>query len=433
MLKILANAYACCPRMGSEPGMGWNWVSSLARHCELHVITEEEFRPQIEEAVRWPEGQEQGTNAYGLTRGQCANLHFHWNPVAPEVRRMCWNQGDWRFYRHYRLWQERTARMARDICRATRIDILHQLNMIGFREPGYLWQVSRETGIPFVWGPIGGMKQFPLPYLQGAGLKMRLFMTLKNIINLAQIKFDRRVRQALRQACLLVASIPESQTALRKHHGRESVIIPETGCFPLHGAERPTEAAEAPLRLLWVGKYDFRKQLPTALRAVAQARASRPDCRVELQVCGTGNPRQVAEAQALVRDLRIGDAVRFRGQLSTPEVWALMRQCHLFFFTSISEDTSTVVLEAISNRLPVLCHNICGMAHVVDERVGCKVAVTNPQQSVQDFAEAILHFHDHREELARLSANCPQVAEELSWENKARQMARLYTEAIQKA
>lgn len=30
MLKILINAYACSPGMGSEPGIAWNWVSNLA-------------------------------------------------------------------------------------------------------------------------------------------------------------------------------------------------------------------------------------------------------------------------------------------------------------------------------------------------------------------------------------------------------------------
>ena len=49
MLKILINAYACSPGMGSEPGMAWNWVSNLAKFCELFIITEGEFGNKIEE------------------------------------------------------------------------------------------------------------------------------------------------------------------------------------------------------------------------------------------------------------------------------------------------------------------------------------------------------------------------------------------------
>ena len=51
MLKVLINAYACSPNMGSEPGMAWNWVSNLARYCEVHIITEGEFQDKIEDVV----------------------------------------------------------------------------------------------------------------------------------------------------------------------------------------------------------------------------------------------------------------------------------------------------------------------------------------------------------------------------------------------
>lgn len=78
-MKILINAYACSPGMGSEPGMAWNWVSNLAKFCELYIITEGEFREKIEEVVP--------------TLEQGKNMHFYYNPVSEEIRKMCWNQG----------------------------------------------------------------------------------------------------------------------------------------------------------------------------------------------------------------------------------------------------------------------------------------------------------------------------------------------------
>ena len=51
-INVLINAYAVSPAWGSEPGMGWNWVSNLARYCNLYVITEGEWRKEIEEALR---------------------------------------------------------------------------------------------------------------------------------------------------------------------------------------------------------------------------------------------------------------------------------------------------------------------------------------------------------------------------------------------
>ena len=196
MISILINAYACSPGMGSEPGMAWNWCVNLAKYCELHIITEGEFREKIEGSLTPApspkrEGSDMTVNEYGLTEVQIRNLHFYWNPIGGDddelcvkIRKMCWNQGDWRFYKYYKKWQWRTYELAKDICDKQHIDILHQLNMIGFREPGYLWKINE---IPLVWGPVDAKEAFPVEYLDGAGWKAKIFMNLKNLITKWQI------------------------------------------------------------------------------------------------------------------------------------------------------------------------------------------------------------------------------------------------------
>lgn len=410
-LKILINAYACSPGMGSEPGMAWNWVSNLAKFCELYIITEGEFREKIEAVVP--------------TLEQGKNMHFYYNPVTEEIRKMCWNQGDWRFYKYYREWQWKTYLMAKEICSYEHIDVLHQLNMIGFREPGYLWKLSKENGVPFVWGPIGGLKQFPLAYLQGAGLKMKLFNRLKNFLNVWQLKHEKRVDEALKTARLLVSSIPDSYRAIKKHKGLESVVIPETGCFL--SEDIPTDRFdEKELHVMWVGKFDFRKQLPLALRAIAIA--NNPN--IVLDIYGGGSDEQIASAKSVADALGITEKVVWHGNQPNDVVMNVMRKAQVFFFTSVSEDTSTVVLEAVSNRLPVLCFDACGMAAVIDDKVGRKVALSNPAQSAADFAKQLNDLEHDRNLLKQLSENCKQRQTELSWEEKARTMVEWYEKIV---
>ncbi|EHJ40797.1 glycosyltransferase, group 1 family protein [Leyella stercorea DSM 18206] len=407
MLKILINAYACSPGMGSEPGMAWNWVSNLAKFCELHIITEGEFREKIEEVVP--------------TLEQGKNMHFYYNPVSEEIRKMCWNQGDWRFYKYYREWQWKTYLMAKEICSSEHIDVLHQLNMIGFREPGYLWKLSKESDVPFVWGPIGGLKQFPLAYLQGAGLKMKLFNRLKNILNVWQLKHEKRVDEALKTARLLVSSIPDSYRAIKKYKGLESIVIPETGCFL--SEDIPTDRFdEKELHVMWVGKFDFRKQLPLALRAIAIA--NNPN--IVLDIYGGGSDEQIASAKRVADLLGITEKVVWHGNQPNDVVMNAMHKAQVFLFTSVSEDTSTVVLEAVSNRLPVLCFDACGMAAVIDDKVGRKVALSNPTQSATDFAKLLNDLEHDRNLLKQLSENCKQRQTELSWEEKAKTMVEWY-------
>ena len=407
MLKILINAYACSPGMGSEPGMAWNWVSNLAKFCELYIITEGEFREKIESVVP--------------TLEQGKNMHFYYNPVTEEIRKMCWNQGDWRFYKYYREWQWKTYLMAKDICNEVKIDVLHQLNMIGFREPGYLWKLSKESGVPLVWGPIGGLKQFPTAYLDGAGWKMKLFNRLKNFLNVWQLKHDKRVDEALHTAKLLISSIPDSYRAIKKYKGLESIVIPETGCFL--SEDIPTDRfSENDFHVMWVGKFDFRKQLPLALWTIATV----ANPHVILDVYGSGSESQMANAKRIAKALGIEDMVVWHGNQSNEVVLEAMRKSQLFFFTSVSEDTSTVVLEAISNRLPVVCFDACGMAAVIDDKVGRKIPLSKPMQSVHDFAKVLKDLEKNRDLLKQMSENCKQRQMELSWENKAKTMVEWY-------
>ena len=413
MLKVLINAYACSPGMGSEPGMAWNWVKNLAKFCELHIITEGEFREKIEAVVP--------------TLDQGRNMRFYYNPVSDEIRKMCWNQGDWRFYKYYRQWQWKTYLMAKDICEKERIDVLHQLNMIGFREPGYLWKLSKENGVPFVWGPIGGLKQFPTAYLKGAGLKMQLFMRLKNFLNVWQLKHEKRVDEALKTAKLLISSIPDSYRALKKYKGLESMVIPETGCF-LSEDISTARFDNDEFHIMWVGKFDFRKQLPLVLQAVALAK----NPKLKLDVYGSGSMGQVEMAKRMAKDLGISQQVIWHGNQKNDVVMEAMRKAQLFFFTSVNEDTSTVVLEAVSNRLPVVCFDACGMSAVIDDSVGRKIALSHPSQSAHDFARILNELEGDRSLLKHLSENCKQRQMELSWEVKARKVVEEYERIVGK-
>lgn len=399
--------------MGSEPGMAWNWVSNLAKFCELYIITEGEFRDKIEEVVP--------------TLEQGKNMHFYYNPVSEEIRKMCWNQGDWRFYKYYREWQWKTYLLANDICKEEKIDVLHQLNMIGFREPGYLWKLSQENGVPFVWGPIGGLKQFPTAYLKEAGLKMQLFMRLKNFLNIWQLKHEKRVDEALKTAKLLISSIPDSYRALKKYKGLESIVIPETGCFLSEDISTSRFDTEE-FHIMWVGKFDFRKQLPLALQAVALAK----NPKLKLDVYGSGSVGQVEMAKNIAEELGISDLVIWHGNQQNDVVMEAMRKAQLFFFTSVNEDTSTVVLEAVSNRLPVVCFDACGMSAVIDDSVGRKIALSHPSQSAHDFAQILNELEGNRALLKHLSENCKQRQMELSWEAKARKVVEEYERIIGK-
>ena len=403
-MKILINAYACSPGMGSEPGMAWNWVSNLAKFCELYIITEGEFREKIEAVVP--------------TLEQGKNMHFYYNPVTEEIRKMCWNQGDWRFYKYYREWQWKTYLMAKEICASEHIDVLHQLNMIGFREPGYLWKLSKENGVPFVWGPVDAKDKFPVAYLDGASIKTKLFMRLKNFLTGIQLRYSGRVLKAAHQASVVFSASSNSQHSFKKYMRIDSPLLNETGCYV---QEHPVtdKSQKETFDVLWVGKMDFRKQLALALQTLAAI----GDNKFRLHIVGGGDS---AFYQQMAEGLGIADRCEWHGAVSHDEVQKLMQASDVFFFTSVAEGTPHVVLEAIGNNLPVVCFDTCGQGDAVNDKVGRKVALSNPAQSTADFAKLLNDLEHDRTLLKQQSENCKQRQTELSWEEKAKTMVEWY-------
>lgn len=407
MLSILINAYACSPNMGSEPGMAWNWCVNLAKHCELHIITEGEFRNKIEAVLP------------SLPQGK--NMNFYYNPVSEEIRRMCWNQGDWRFYKHYRDWQWKTYLMAKEIIQQHSIDVVHQLNMIGFREPGYLWKIGNK---PFVWGPVDAKEKFPVAYLEDASLKAKLFIRLKNFLTGLQLRYSSRVRQAVNKASYVISASTESKESFRKYFNIDSPLLNETGCYKKADFKKEEKKTET-FDMLWVGKMDFRKQLNLAIRTLADLRKED----VRLHIVGSGDAKAYKD---LAQRLGVAHQCLWYGAVSHEKVQKMMQEADIFFFTSVAEGTPHVVLEAIGNALPVVCFNVCGQGDSVNEKVGAKISLSTPKQSVTDFAKKIDYLYTHRDTLQSLSEGCKERQQELSWENKALQVVSLYNQIIQK-
>ncbi len=405
-MKILISAYACSPYKGSEPGMAWHWCKELAKYCELFIITEEEFREDIMyEVSRLPQG---------------GNMHFYFNPVPEKVRKMCWNQGDWRFYIYYKQWQKRTLAIAKDICSRVDIDVLHQLNMIGFREPGYLWKIK---DIPLVWGPVGCTAFFPFAYLKGMSWKDALFILLKVGITRGQMMMGRRLRKMKRRAQTVITASSVIQVSFNQYMGVSSIMINETGCS-MTDDQVEIQRASDEMHLLWVGRNLATKRLDIAMQTVAQLQEKQ---QVKLHIVGGG----FTEADRLLAQrLGIGDNCIFHGLISHDEVQQLMRKCDLFFFTSLVEGTPHVVLEAISNHVPILCFDTCGQGDIVTDKVGFKIPLSSPEESVRQFASIIDRVMDNKTILDQFKPFFKEKQKKHTWEKKVENMLTIYESVV---
>lgn len=410
MINVLINAYAVSPSWGSEPGVGWNWIVNLAKSCNVFVITEGEWKDEIEVAVK--------------DLPQCDNIHFYYNPVSPEIRKMCWNQGDWRFYIHYRKWQLKTLDIAKEIIADNRIDIIHQLNMIGFREPGYLWSIDN---IPFVWGPIGNMAPLPIKLLEGSSWKDKLKQGIKNSVSYCQARTG-RVRKAIKHADHLITVLDSAACLIKDVYGIDNVMImPETGLTVTPKVEHRYNDND-PLKLIWVGRFIPTKKLDIAIEILSRLQTGN----VELHIVGWGSQEEETKYRELASKLGVASKCIWYGKIPNQQVQELMRNSDIFLFTSVVEGTPHVVLESISNNLPVLCFDMCGQGVIVNDTVGWKIPIKSMDSSVVEMVKIIDYLEKNRHIIKEKSDNCELRKPELSWESKIERILELYKELANK-
>ncbi|MEA4862472.1 MAG: glycosyltransferase family 4 protein [Victivallaceae bacterium] len=404
VLNVLASVYACGPEWGSEVGMGWNWVRSLSKQCRLTVITESGFRESIERAGTAP-----------FEGGYVPE--FHYIDIGPTARDYFWRQGAWRFYPHYRRWQEQAFELAEKLLMEKEFDLVHQLNMVGYREPGYLWRLPME--IPLVWGPFSGFNNPPKTFYPSLGMRSGTKCMLKNIINLVQRRYMQRVQNMLGRANALVAATPADRRIVSMLCGRSSMLIPETGVSQLSPS---VHAPEKTLKVAWCGVFEARKALDLGLRALAELK--RRNVKIKLTIIGSGGLEK--SWRNLARRLGVDKMCEWTGKVDHDTCLDIMAKQDIFMFTSWLEASSTVVMEALSLGLPVVCHDACGMAAAVTGKCGIKIPIEKPDVSVSGFANALENLANSPEKVKELSVGAAERATELTYENAAARMVKLY-------
>lgn len=294
-------------------------------------------------------------------------------------------------------------------------DAVHQLTPISFLRPGYLW----TTGVPFFWGPLGGMFQVPAPFVRLGGMKSFLFETVRSMNINRQVR-SARLKQIVLQAKRIWAITNDERRIVEGLGAGKAVPMVDTAPpSEIAGFVRRYDG-DRPLRLCWSGRHEIRKALPLLFQALAGLSERG---KVVVDVLGEGPETQGWKELAGRLNL---PGITWHGSLPYRQALETMGQADIFVHTSFREAASMVVLEAMGWGMPVICHDACGMAVAVDETCGIKVPFENPERSIQGFREALEQILNNPSLVEKLSAGALRRASELSWDAKVREMAEAY-------
>ena len=142
---------------------------------------------------------------------------------------------------------------------------------------------------------------------------------------------------------------------------KKSVTIP-IGIHPFPQPVRKTLGG--PVHYIgYIGRFHFKKNLPTLIKAFAQARSCCPT--LKLVLAGPSSTLYLQQLHNLVNDLDIKQHVEFLPHLNRLQVYQLLSKLHFFALPSYSENFGISVLEALSSGTPVITSPAVNLSTII--------------------------------------------------------------------
>lgn len=411
---ILVLAYSISPVRGSEYAVGWNYVTHMAHDHDLIVLygLAGDHMGDVEEMAG-------AADRFG---GRVTFV-----PVMPDRRARIANHLNrtgripYAFYIAYRYWHLSALHAARRIMAERTVDVVHYLCPIGYREPGYLWQLDK----PYIWGPIGGIAPRPVRAFFGLGVANGIKTLVRNWTNAFQFRTGRRVRHAIRRSDLLLAATTENAREVTRIHDRTPVFLPENAIVAHDTMVRTVSSSDRPLRLIWVGTIETRKAITILLGALGTIDPSR----WRLQVLGSGPLFDASREEA--ETLGIAASIEWLGKVQRDRALECFRAADVHVLTSLAEAHSTVLWEAMSAGVPTMAIDHCGMHDSIDDAGGIRIPLASIEEMRSGFAGAIRRLIEDRVLLQNLSAGASACAERNSWDRRRAFWSEAYAQAEQ--
>jgi len=216
-----------------------------------------------------------------------------------------------------------------------------------------------------------------------------------------------------RRAAFHAISESTRDDLIRRGVSKERIVVIHPGVDSQAYRPDPATPRAAHPTFLYLGRLKRYKGVEFALRALAIARAARPD--MTLDICGQGDDRPRLERLAGALGLR--DAVRFLGYVPEEEKKRLLRRAWAVVFPSPKEGWGITNVEAAASGTPALASDSAGLRESVQHQI---TGYLVPHGDAQGLADRMLALAADPAAVERLGRAARTFAEGLSWDAAAR-------------
>jgi len=306
--------------------------------------------------------------------------------------------------------------MVKRLIRDNGVNVVHQPIPVSPKAPSFISNLR----VPVIIGPMNGGMDFPSAFRDAESLFTRVAVALgrssANLVN--------SIVAGKKHAVLLLVANQRTRLALPGCVQGQIIEIPENGVdLRIWSLPSVPDPPTVPARFVFVGRLVDWKRLDFILHALAVT----PEA--QLEIIGDGPMRSTWSA--LSESLGIAGRVHWLGWRPQPECAAILQGSTALLLPSIYECGGAVVLEAMACGIPAVATAWGGPADYLDASCGILVPASNPETTIQGFADAMNKLVADSELRSRLgTAGRKRVEQLFDWEQKIDRILELYGKAI---
>lgn len=258
---------------------------------------------------------------------------------------------------------------------------------------------------------------FPEHYMNRKHLSWRVYFTvLRRLERWRKLDHIIAISEATKRSVVEHLGVPEERVTV-VYNGVDHRWFGRPPDAAALDAVRRRYRLERPY-FLYLGGYDYRKNIPTLVRAFKRLPRN---LEVDLVLAGGLTKSQTPVMRKFLHEQGLGDRVRCLSYVDDSDVPALYALALAFTYPSLAEGFGLQALEAMGLGCPVLASNVSSLPEVVGE-AGLLVSPTDEEE----IAAALERLADDSSLRQTLSQKGRERAQEFSWQRCATETLAVY-------
>jgi glycosyltransferase involved in cell wall biosynthesis len=418
--NILLIAHEISPIQGSECAQGWNIAIRLSKFNNITVIyaSGSQFNPKSYKneinkvSFLYPniEFINVDQTKFGLVISWINKLLFgKFSPIGNPLL----------YYFVYNLWQRKAFSLSQKIIKKNKIDLIHLITSISFREPGYFWKLN----LPFIWGPTGGLTTLPDSFLNTLTKREKFLEKIRTKIINYEFSSN-NIKNAIINSTLIYTFSEFDRLNFINSGAKQVINLLDSGSTYL---DLPIKEPSDIIQVVWAGQLVKRKSFNILLDAVLKLPDSYRN-KFKFKILGNGILLDFYKDK--VRKFGLSNYFIFDGHKNRDQLFDILKDSDILVHTSYREATTNIIPEALSTNLPVICHDISGMSIAINESCGYKIPLINNEYSSNEIVKILIFFCENKNILIKLKKGAKQRSKEISWDKNAEQISNNYNKIL---